>query len=735
MEIPVSRPGDRLLVFIAGEECPHVRVAVIERSIGGRLVDYALLDVALDSHQPPQVGPLSALVGQGLVKNVNVFDLLSAGSQTPLLVNIQREADGRILHWGVVSGAQLALGGQESLRLISRLEDYLLGPKRLSGIETPRMGQFSEDAVQIIDEPIVFNPMFDGRVRPNMGFDSLSGNPYKAFIDPDSVTTAAAQANNNLGEPGAYWTVADMLLYLCWRANPNETYVKNPSREELVAALALPPAEKQQKATSLADETELVRNLGVRDGATLSEALDQVCGPLSIFWWVEPESLDVRRLRFLLPSGNAQSESAERMPPPETSWNLEAGRVLEVELEASIAELANSVEVVCDYLYVEAAFPLLTTWEDGDVPDDLEDLVEGSDAWNADPSLRRMFRFFTADYLTLERDELDTAILPELRETVLEFFKFGEHFVGDEKVSNNLPNEKLDWKIPRRGRFYPTITQGPNGDPIGTDPGGVLVEYSAEEDAQGNPIWLPLRELLIGSGCEIQLLEDQFGIYIAGTNPPWGLVDLFGREPGPNDPKPQLRIVATIRSDVRPRVLNRAESYDGAEPSKPDAPDNTRQPLPVHHIEDASRRFQYRAVHKESPFFDKLEAGDLSADTINDIFPTEFEQSPAQRYAAQLLKFVDCGKLRGHALLDGLDGFAGTLGDACPNLLEHRQIGLTGAVAANLPRVIGVQFDVARQQTRLVIETHPAVPYLSPYPDPAPEENWRNRLPPGAVFL
>lgn len=514
---------------------------------------------------------------------------------------------------------------------------------------------------------IVFNPIIDGAVRGNRGHKYPSpGEPYY-FTDWEMLRTPAARKRQGVRyySDGAWernqkemqWTLSTAVHHLCWKLNAAEQHITNPTLGELQAVFD--------------DEGSKLRNVVIRVGSYLNEALDVMLGPLGYTWFVDPETTGKPRLRFV--RRGRGTERFLQLQRPGDSFDAMRNNVYGGPIAAGSHGLVNGVAVIGGNKQHEVTIPLVPAWSnDLDTLGD-EDTAKDSDNYQNKPSYQRVHRDFVAneagDYVGL-RPSIDSPL----------------------RLSNYYDDEERRVP-PRRRKAWPCLTKLPDGAAAGDN--GIVIEYRlrepgepGEEGEEAEPAsfgdWQPL-ETLWDFGT-VAVLEQEIGFRFDGLFVPVDVQAAF-QSYAEESPNIEFRMTCTIVSDDR--LVGRAAPTG-----------NSFQPDIAGEIIDAPDRFHFREVTKWSKYYPEWRSGRLQADVVDDsIAITEF--------AVRLRDAWDMLDFSGEPQLIGLDGVQYELGDVITHTLGRniQFVAANGADGPRHPQVSQVHYDLVNHSRRLTLST------------------------------
>lgn len=625
-----SRAATRPKVFVFGELDANFKPIELSRSAGG-----ARQDVCTFRYDLASAGKrlMDSLVPVDHDQRVEL--IASLGSQVDPGVD-------RPLFWGEVSRQLLSLGeAEESVTITARVERYHFGAP-LVGIVVllPPTGPEKN-----FHRPFILNPEVRGKIEPNQSTAFNSTYGYNYFFDPESDRTTAAGGIWS-GQTRQAWTLIDAIGHLCWRLNSAEEHVRNPVRSELEAVLGAGEGDDGY-------DTTLLKNHHLGDGLYLPDCLDQLLGPYDYAWYLEPTWIDdfvVPRIRVFKLSGGDQVDV--KLQRPGNVLDLDATAVKAFELDVDLAPIHNQITVRQSRRRREATFELFRAWPEED--DDLtaDELALDQPAAKSKPRVWR-------EWVLNEAGDYD-ALRPEI----------AGYFDLTDPLGTNF-------SYPRRRRFLPNLSIGPDGNPIG--PGGVVVEW---EKSPG--VWerIPPEGEASGDwGYEILIYE--CGIRFVGARPPEALIA--------RGADAKIRVTATVEAD------RAVQSTAGRQPDSP-LGDTAELHL------DLSRHYHDKQVFSILVAEPADEADDSGA---------------ALSYALDVRDRRDVARIAGTITLEGADHDETYQIGQVVRKVAGREINLNGRSASSTlaplyPTIVGIRTRFEPVQETILVLGHP--PQRNPDP-------------------
>lgn len=513
----IANRGERFAVFIgaqggtaisADDERDDVQLITLMRSAGGSRLDAAELAFSL-------------IQSETRLKDIETPIEFKRKVQVRTAIEDEEEQAILLFH-GEMAAQNIKINRSEGeqARLQARLEHWhlgepLVGPKVLDTdgitVRTPHM-------------PIQFNPLIDGKIEANMSSAvNASAASSHLWVSPESVRTAAARTAN--AQTASEWTLARAVHSLCWAANPSETFITNPTYEELIGdPNASPPS------TGPFTDAPDVKNVELPRGRYLPELLDLLLQPFGYSWFVSPSLEDdgtaKNNLRFFK-LGQGQEVEVYFQRPGE-DLDLALSNVPNLEIGWNIADVANVIIGHGSQKEIELTVELYRGWAESDDALTADDLVRVDGDSDADALIYSQFK---------EKPNV-------WRKWVL---NEGGDYCSTRTSVRPIPADPFDLtsilgplSVPRRRKFGRCLALD-----IDRDRRAPYIEYRDPAVAGDNDpgAWKPLDSDALQIQERPEILDKECGIYFGGARPPAALIAL-----GANA---RLRITATIKADDR----------------------------------------------------------------------------------------------------------------------------------------------------------------------------------------
>ena len=671
-----SRPGITPRVYLNSQLAPAARVLAVHRSTGGKRLDTC--EFVIDDLRP-----------------IEQFQIGSGTNAECLVVDSATGVD-RIIHYGSISVTGVEIGHGDGRKYTSRLEPYHFGRPLYGMLEAdpfgqaqplpkPRAGRAPEAPIGRRKQPkpnpdlashnpadVIFNPRVNGRVEPNR-HPGKGQAGFSYFIDPDSTRTKRSREGRRVAATGPEpWNLVEAILYLCGNCNPDQTYIRNPTREEL-------------KAVPVSERADILQNFHITNGIYLPEALDKLLEPFCGGWYVEHLSASESVIRlFRRGLGNKR---VAFLGSPGSTIDWQRNNLKRTEIDATASAAFNMIHAVGDYEYFESTYMLVPAWDEADDGVNIALLDKRSIEYNAAATVK--YRRVWRDWVLNEAGDYEgwRSNWPPVRDARGHTPKQAYNFQFD-----------FGYRVaPRRRRLLPTLTLsgelfdlppgagrpkkgdpikvGLRGQPIG-EIGGIEVEWSVNQGGT----WALISELQGREHQPISILHDECGIRFEGMTPP----DLFMQQ-GIGDIR--IRVTATIRSDKR---LEKMQASPGG------------SPINETHVAmlDVSDRYQKRGVAQASKYYTDVTTQKRVADVCD-------HTAQIEAFAKGLVTSWDMADASGSLVIEGLDGEQYQLGDLVWKI-EGREIAFNCRdtnIEPRYPQIVSIVYDYQNQQRTLTVQT------------------------------
>lgn len=408
-----------------------------------------------------------------------------------------------LIFWGEIGTQSLVVGERtEDVTLRATIEPYhfgnvMLGPEYRdpTSIHEPRPK----------NDAIVFNPEIRGYIEDNMSRFAHSRRDdqyHKYWVRPESVWTIPAQDNAQDGDFAYEWSLAHAVRAVMWICNPDETYIKNPSQDDIDRVLSDAPR---------------IKNLVLPTGKYLPEYLDLLLNPNGYGWTMtfSYNSDGEREVSFRIFKQNEdlRNKVLQQKPGDSRSMRFTLTNVEEWKIDTTVTSVANEVQVLGDFKEFEITTELYRGWAESEDSLTATELTQSTgSSWSAH---QRAWRLWVANE--------------------------GGDYCATRTTTAPIPSTPPDWSsfmggeyIPRRREPLDCLTcwkDDADGEPLRRRP--PFIEWYAPGDT-----WEPLP-----NGWGETVLTDQCAVMFAGDLPP---AELIAR--GSNA---RLRMTFSVRSDER----------------------------------------------------------------------------------------------------------------------------------------------------------------------------------------
>jgi len=624
----------------------HLRLLRIVRTAGGRESDVATFAYDLDK-TGERLEDLQTLTGWN--RQIEVRALGDTGSE-----------DGEVLFWGdlVASTIQIDPTG-EFATVQAVIPPYMFGE--------PLIGQKVidplDDGLNVVDYhvDVVFNPLIDGAVAKNMSQLKDDDEKYYVWIDPESIASITAVDLTQFSN-GEFWTIDQALNSLQWAFNADEEFITNFDAVD----------------NEIFADAEELKNVRIRRGQYLPEALDTLLQPLGFNWFVDfafEDTADpgdgsdhepvweVTKTIVVFKRGEGEERQVHFQRPGE-AFEATKSNAPFVSVNWDVSDLANSIEAYGSLQEREVTLELFRGWtpsfdhwtaDDCD-PSDPDSLyyteIDGHEA-------HRLWVANEAGDYTGFRDEMPEA--PDLREI-------------------------FDGYVPKRRRLYECLTFTSNTDRRRRP---ILLEWrNRENESEGNDeiVWEP-----VPASWGFAVLQDQIGIYFTGdlSN---GVAALIGQEE-----QPMLRVTGTIVGDQR---VSQFSTTSGSSPNIRDAK----------LVLDVSDRFHDRKRQATGDYKSRFINDDVDPPTFDYEADEADDSSALQDFVDELSVVEESASMDASLELHGIH-FEYKIGDLITKI-DGRNISLN----RNSPdsenkrylQITGTTHDIQAQKTILRVESEEA---------------------------
>ncbi len=523
----------------------------------------------------------------------------------------------------------------ERAAVTAALPHYLFGtPITGQKVLNPETGETVD-----YDIDIEFNPLVDGQILNNMSSEKDADLDYSLWIDPESVRNA--QAEDYQQATAKEWTLEEALGTLQFAFNGDEEFVKN----------------FQSIGAEIFEDAPELKNVRIKRGVFLPEALDALLLPLGYNWYVKPvieDDLTISRSIVVFKRGSGPEKQVYRQRVGE-DLDLSLSEVTEKDLEWNILDSVNIVEGDGSLEASELTIEIWRTWpaeHDSLSADDL-DKTDPDSEYYADADRRNVHRLWTAGEdggLIGTREEIPDKP-PDLSEIFTDY-------------------------VPKRRRLFPCLTYA---DSAKEKRRPVAIEWwnpknPAEDDDDKwedvPPEW----------GATV--LTEQMGILFSGRVPPPELVEAGSQA--------RIRVTGTIQGDRRLVAVS----------NKPEYSPNSRD---VKLFLDVSDRFHCRSRVAVGEFKSRFAESSFDADEVDDL-------DKLQEYVDTLVEVETAASLKAELPLFGLV-FDIEVGDIV-TAVDGLNISLNRLASSSgnkrYLQVTGKILNPQEQRTTLIVEAEDA---------------------------
>lgn len=536
----LSRPASRIVVYIDDMLVSDAHVIQIANRVGS-------------------VGPSSAVIvikdtlqQQSQLQNTSVKSFYTPGAIVRIerLETVDEEDLNYILFIGMVVGARINLSARgEEVEMLARVDPAMFGRKTtldnaVALLETDKVGDdWKNYTPSDQDHVAVMNPKYRDFATPNMwyGGSALGEDPsetpldpalssyFTSFVDLGSVRRDVIESDRKACEESPpvavdvaqFWTLECAVWYLCQLLNPDETYIQNPSREEL---LALP----------YHDDQSLIRNFEIKPNEHLTDVLTDLLRPLGFDWRIdyyfeEVEEELVPRAGLVVFRPASSETKTVQLQAWGSSLDTDDSEVEGLALTHDAMSSVGKVTILGSFQRHELTVELRPAWDSTydsyiDDEDTVVDLKYDAPAWKTTPALRDVWRKFAAneggDY-TGTRDWFAAAA-----------------------NLGTITGWLYSFEQTKRRKPLPMLATSEDGEPLGETHPGVCVEYYDNT----TEAWLPLESE--AGNIRANVMEDELALYLTNTEVPVEIARQAQGESGFDLSLVKLRLTCTVEADV-----------------------------------------------------------------------------------------------------------------------------------------------------------------------------------------
>ena len=708
-----SKSSATIEVLINGVISNEARVHDI-RQVSGASVNTAVFEVVAPSTNIMETenNNLAGIAGQNQRVEIKIYD---------------QNAQPHTVFLGRVTGATISIGPQgEVIKYTARLDPNMFGPsithaacmnlndKSLDNWERASFG------LAYTEESIVFNPVINGVPTPNKTAWDVTDNASvffqeKVFIDPRQVSpwgvTAAIDDRQNetqvvtnpYNSPSRgtdaicdYWSLREAVEFVLLSINSGEVYINNPSQ----AVINILPEDGTQ-----------IRNLHIRRGMYLPEALDALLLPFGYYWYVDFDNPFGPTIA-IEQRGLSGTETIKRQAPG-VQVDLANTDLWKLDINYDISnKTISSNTAYGECIIKEGTFELIPAFdlsavENGDFRDMWKD-TQGTASASGGAGQFSMMKWVlneAGDYnhqwgLAGQQWYVQNEfVFSHERTETIAAFDWDAFFGAD------APNQTNH--IKRRSRFLPMVQMDQQGTGPAGPVNGTFIEFGKWDPVDLKWIWTPIGGVAdkdsatvigdcyssYGIQCGVRLLEEEAGIIF--SDPPAELIAAL-RSGNPDYANwPRIRITASLACDERLQDSLLAVKS-----------------LPLDPYDAASdvRQFRKRAVEKTGDYKSVLWPANVANIGFNGLVDGSTDDTNAiQNYNSQIVNTYSQATVTGSAVLNALD-FVSTdwIGKSITKV-EGLELGLETSAAlgfgATYPIVTGVTYDVNNQVTILSLGT------------------------------
>tara|TARA_B100000949_G_scaffold157223_1_gene138297 strand:+ start:2137 stop:4095 length:1959 start_codon:yes stop_codon:yes gene_type:complete len=497
-----SRAAAEIRVYVDGKLDTSLRPLVIEQTIGGENLDYAVLESDINRQ-------FRNIEGQTGDDSLPTTDAELIESQKEIIeISIDQTIGGerdRFVHFGQISQVKPILNeGGEGVRYISRTERFHFGkPLTTIRVHSPPSGRLGgghppgSGSTIDVDWDMIFNPIVDGKVTGSRSphKDGERGGSFP-FVNPDAVV---AETEKHLqGGEAKLWDLMEAVYAVCHTLNTGP-HITNPIRADLA---------------NLFSPHDLLHNVRIKPGQYLPDILAKLVEPFGYSWHLE-RSLGKRTIKFFRKGITGKAASLKLQARGETV-DVTKSNVKKFNVVFDKTQLANQVTVIGAPIRAEFTAELHRGWESH--LDGLSLAQLSNKEHELYPERKNVYRKYVLN---------ESGAYNGLRASITSAFSWGDVFKTTEIAGKRKPLATLTLHSETM-RSYGDID-------------GVFVEWTDGREFDPNdrrtghmPSWVDASK----EGC--QLLQDEIGVYFSSDMPPDELHGYLGA---------RVRITCTVESD------------------------------------------------------------------------------------------------------------------------------------------------------------------------------------------
>ena len=276
------------------------------------------------------------------------------------------DTDSTRIHLGdYVSESMRVDRAAETLKTVSQLRSYHFG--------LPVTGYTVWDAIdsdeKTITDHIVFNPTIDNKTWGNRSDKIKTGGTANLWAHPETCgsTDGEAYQDQTLDE----WPLSSAVRAMCELLNEDEEFIENPTDYTVMATM--PP----------------VRNIEIKIGQRLPQALDTLLIPHGFNWYVDYENATKPRITlFKIGDGDEKELKFQRVGE---ALDLNETNLNQFQLDNSIGDAFNAVEIWGEFEEAELTIPLYPGWKASADALDKHDLAKGGSSYDSNQAAWRLW--------------------------------------------------------------------------------------------------------------------------------------------------------------------------------------------------------------------------------------------------------------------------------------------------------------------------------------------------------
>ena len=238
-------------------------------------------------------------------------------------------------------------------------------------------------AFLFIEDDVVFNPVVDDAIRGNRSNKTVyfGGSGYFVWVHAEILDNSQSEVFH--GQTRNDWNLEEAVRSICSLLNPNQDYIKNPTI-----------------STSVLLTAPDIRDLQIKIGTRLPEALDTMLIPLGFNWFID---YDLNKPQIVIFEIGVGPEKELKFQATGNILDLELSNVNQFETTNTIGDSFNEVLALGEFEEAELTIPLYCGFDDPGYAAIAEDYAKDGDQYVGNETVWRLF-------IANEGGDLDPAI-------------------------------------------------------------------------------------------------------------------------------------------------------------------------------------------------------------------------------------------------------------------------------------------------------------------------------------